>query len=1185
MVRLGAGIDNQAETADRAPGAAELALPAAPEMPARQRLLHITHARHDEAWVQGVLIPALGLAERQYWTRAEDDLGALKLEELERAVVSCRYTLLVASGAGQADQWTQFAGTLAEHLGIEEGKPRLLVVTRDFDPASERGKELLPLRQRCLVCLDCSDPERSAAALATLAAQLALSGAEEAPAECPYPGLRMFGTGDPGSCFDRPDLFFGRDEEGWAIVNKLRETGRALLVGPSGCGKSSLARARVLPALGEGAEAMAVAVVRPHTDADAALRAGLESLDPQLAAATDAYLDAADRPDALAALVEAVAAGPRRLIYVDQFEEVFRDDGEEPASRAAFFARLAALSRVPNLALLLGMRADFYSDLMRSPAWEDFKDHRVELTPLRGAALREAIVRPAERVGVHVEVDLVERLVREAEQDRAAEALPLLQVALEQLWAEREWRYLSLASYARITDGDRHGLDAVLARHAGDSIATLAEPLQVLARRVLIDLVHLGEGRPDTRRRRSSSELHRTGDDADALGTVLAHLSARRLIAVGAEVALASAAMREATALARGSARVPAGEPEPLERHIDLAHDTLITGWPALAGWIAERRDDLRAQRRLEARAATGGLLAASELPEFTRWVAWIDTPAGHALGTTEVLRALVRRSVAARRFRRGSFGVGLTGAVTFAIVFGLQTVELRDERTKTQKSISKAAETAQMVVFDVEKGLRPVAGASGVREKVLARARELLAELRKLGNLAEHDQRTGTLGKLAEGDFALERGRLEEARVLFQEVLTDAQRRAVLEPDNVEWQRDLSVAFGRLGDVAVRAGQLDAARTRFEQGLAVSKVLATKDPDNADWQRQLVASYTRLGEVAVKAGQLDAARAWFEQAVDVSRTLAAKDPNNADWQRGLWISFERLGALAVKAGQLDAARARFEQAFAVSKTLAAKDPNNAEWQRDLSVTYAKLGDVALRAEQLDVARAWYEQGLAVIKTLAAKDQANTEWQRDLMVAYGGLGNTAVRAGQLDVARAWYEQALAVSKTLAAKDQANTEWQRDLKVSYIRLGEVAVWADQLDVARAWYEQGLTVSKTLAAKDQANAQWQYDLGISYYQLGDIAFRTGQLAAARGWFEQSLAIAETLAARPGSGAQAQYYLMGMLIQLASTLRTEPKRAAEHIERAAVIHAQLRKEGLFADHAEFARVGERIRELRSR
>ena len=163
-------------------------------------------------------------------------------------------------------------------------------------------------------------------------------------------------------------------------------------------------------------------------------------MTPLLGPATDAYLLADDKLVALPALV-AAATGPGRLLYVDQLEEVFLDDSPEGhRERAQFFGRLAALGRVPGVTILLGMRADFYDDLMRSPAWEDFKDHRVELAPLRGAALREAITRPAEVSGVHVEVDLVERLVREADQDRAAEALPLLQVALEQLWAHREWR-------------------------------------------------------------------------------------------------------------------------------------------------------------------------------------------------------------------------------------------------------------------------------------------------------------------------------------------------------------------------------------------------------------------------------------------------------------------------------------------------------------------------------------------------------------------------------------------------------------------------------------------------------------------------------------------------------------------------------------------------------------------------
>ena len=669
-----------------------------------QRLLHIAHASQDQAWVRGVLVPALGLTEGQYWTRSEDELGAPKLAELERAVTACRYTLLVTSGAGRVDQWAQFGAELAQLLGVEEGKPRLLLVARDFAPGSEPARELLPLHQRCLVSFDCSDEQRTPRALEALAAQLALTTTETSRTECPYPGLRMFGDGDPSSMFNRTDLFFGRDREAGEILDKLRRDGRVLLVGPSGCGKSSLVRARVLGPLRHGADAMVISVARPGPRPDVALRTALDAIDPRVGAAIDAYLSSRDEPAARRTL-EAAAGGPKRLLHVDQLEEVFVDGAERSGARAQFFARLAAAGRVPGMHILLGMRADFYGDLMRSPAWDDFKAHRVELAPLRGSALREAITRPAAAVGVHVEVDLVERLVREADRDRAAEALPLLQVALEQLWAYREWRYLSLASYRRLVGGagtiddERRGLDVVLAHHADATIDALDEVARVLARRVLIDLVQLGEGRPDTRRRCTVSELRRAGDDPTALARVLEELSARRLIAIGAESSAATAVQ----AVALSSTSVAAAL---AERHIDLAHDALITGWPALAGWIAERRDQLRTQRRLEARAS-GGLLAASELPEFTHWVAWIATPAGQALGASEALRALVRRSVAARqRFIGGVVAVIIALAVAAAIATWQRRIAVDNAAAARQQLARNYARSASLLAQTPGMGL-----------------------------------------------------------------------------------------------------------------------------------------------------------------------------------------------------------------------------------------------------------------------------------------------------------------------------------------------------------------------------------------------------------------------------------------------------------------------------------------------
>src|SRR5262249_42602701 len=159
------------------------------------------------------------------------------------------------------------------------------------------------------------------------------------------------------------DLFFGRDDEGHAVLDKLRSAGRVLLVGPSGCGKSSLVRARVLPALTQGPDRKALAVIRPGARPDAALRTALEGLDPRLRPASDACLRGDDEPAGFAALAGHVPAADR-LVYIDQLEEVFLDDAAGSRSeRMQFFARLAALDHLPGMAVVLSMRADFYADL------------------------------------------------------------------------------------------------------------------------------------------------------------------------------------------------------------------------------------------------------------------------------------------------------------------------------------------------------------------------------------------------------------------------------------------------------------------------------------------------------------------------------------------------------------------------------------------------------------------------------------------------------------------------------------------------------------------------------------------------------------------------------------------------------------------------------------------------------
>ena len=173
------------------------------------------------------------------------------------------------------------------------------------------------------------------------------------------------------------------------------------------------------------------------------------------------------------------------------------------------------------------------------------------------------------------------------------------------------------------------------------------------------------------------SDLRSAGDDPAELDATVAELVDHRLLtSTGAE--------------------------DGTDRRIDLAHEALISGWPTLRGWLADRRDAEQTRRQLEAKAAEwvrlgrgqGGLLDEIELAETERW---LESPDAAELGVdpalTEVAaasRAALDRSRAARRRRVrtlvGSLAVGLL-LVTGLAVWG--AVSARSARREERRALA----------------------------------------------------------------------------------------------------------------------------------------------------------------------------------------------------------------------------------------------------------------------------------------------------------------------------------------------------------------------------------------------------------------------------------------------------------------------------------------------------------------
>jgi energy-coupling factor transporter ATP-binding protein EcfA2 len=447
---------------------------------------------------------------------------------------------------------------------------------------------------------------------------------------CPYRSLDAFTEDDA-------EFFFGRERVVQWLVESLRQEPRFLAVlGPSGSGKSSLVQAGLIPQLRQsavpGSDRWGVIVVRP---ADQPFN----------------QLEAEGLPDASGGLVKAVQAWPdqypeqtRLVLAIDQFEELLVTCPQ--SLRQVFVTQLTELLEAAlPVTVVLTMRDDFYSRFAQdAPALLPWLERGLVNVPptLEHDELQAIVEEPAQAVGLVFETGLVDAILEDvlgsvpgrAGQVGRSTVLPLLEFALTQLWERRQDGMLTHEAYesiGRVTGG--------LTQWADRTYYGLAKEEQRLARRVLTDLVHLGDesqGLPDSPQRRPLDVLSWDEDEWEVVHGVVRQLADARLLTTGRD-------------------------PQSGQETAELIHDAVLREWSLLRGWLREDRQLLawrheigrRVRKWVEsspddsARRDEGWLLRGRELREAGQWLA----EHGERLQVHE--RAYVHESVALREFER----------------------------------------------------------------------------------------------------------------------------------------------------------------------------------------------------------------------------------------------------------------------------------------------------------------------------------------------------------------------------------------------------------------------------------------------------------------------------------------------------------------------------------------------------
>lgn len=413
----------------------------------------------------------------------------------------------------------------------------------------------------------------------------------------PFPGLRPFRENEE-------HLFFGRERQSDAIVDKLAIARFLAIVGTSGSGKSSLVNCGLRPALHRGlmtsgGTSWRITQFRPGYRPIAAMTSALaaegvlysdykgavpleEIIDTSLRVSKRGLIDIFTRAR--------LPKGVNLLVVVDQFEELFRYQSlgirqETGQEGVAFVNLLLEAKRELDLPIyiVLTMRSDFLGNCAEFPGLPEAINEGQYLVPRMTREERRAAIKgPVEVGGAEICAALLTRLVNDVGDN--PDQLSILQHAMNRTWAH--WQF----------EGNREG--PISLPHY-EAVGTMAHALDRHAEKAFAEFGSVQE-------RRTCEKIFKalTDKGTDARGIRRPTSLASLCLVTGADQTEVTGVIDVFRKPSRSFLMPPLPEILKPATVIDISHESLMRIWERLKTWADEEAQSAQLYRRLVETAA-----------------------------------------------------------------------------------------------------------------------------------------------------------------------------------------------------------------------------------------------------------------------------------------------------------------------------------------------------------------------------------------------------------------------------------------------------------------------------------------------------------------------------------------------------------------------------------------------------
>ena len=479
------------------------------------------------------------------------------------------------------------------------------------------------------------------------------------------------------------------------------------------------------------------------------------------------------------------------------------------------------------------------------------------------------------------------------------------------------------------------------------------------------------------------------------------------------------------------------------------------------------------------------------------------------------------RRDAMAYRARRFLARHKIAAAAALLIVASLaggwmatasQARETERQRARAQRHFDDVRRLASSLIFEVHDGIENVPGTMPTRQLLVKRAVEYFDSL-----AAEEQDNAGLqrelavaydrLGNVLGRPYSANLGETTAAFESYRKALDIRRRLAGQAPADRRSQLDLWSSYNNVGGLLRETGDTPGALRLHEQAKATVDALLRAAPDDPELLRIAAQTSSTLSVSYAQRGRITDGLAAARASLAFDERLLAHDPQSLPLRQDLASVHGRIGMFLMKLGDHDAALPHFQQGYDLAVTLLEADPANVTFQRRLSNGHSHFAH--LYARQDDHVAAWRHQQAALALRQRLVDQNPTDRQAstDLMVSELETGDVLARRGDFAAAVDMYRRAIARGESLVAADARYVYYRLTLASSLTRLARALTSLGRAEDARPLVARASDLVQSASSADPADARLRFELAYAYATLGDIEAAAGDEGAAQTWYRSA------------------------------------------------------------------------------